>query len=119
MRLELVISAEVLARGGRVDEHQAAYLFGMALGKGQRERAAVGVPDENRPADVQRAEQRVERRDLAVELQIAVAGVAETGPVEGDRAVSAQQRRDLVEVFGGAGQPCMSTTGVPLPGRSR
>ena len=61
VRLELVIAAQMLTGGRRVDEHQAADLRRMALGEGQRERAAVGMADEDRPADVQRAKQRVER----------------------------------------------------------
>ena len=55
VRLELVIAAQMLTGRRGVDQHQAAHLRRMVLGEGQRERAAVGMADEDRPRDVQRS----------------------------------------------------------------
>jgi hypothetical protein len=74
------------------------------LGEGKRNRAPVGVPDDDRACDVQLAEQFHDRLQLTIERDVAPTRVAEPGPVDRDRAMPRQQRRDLVEVFRGPRQ---------------
>jgi len=69
--LDAVEAAEVHAGGGRVDEHESLHLAGVALGEPERDRAAVGMPDEDRARDVQRVQQFVDRLDLGVEGDVA------------------------------------------------